>query len=78
MHEPEPIVQAVRGRPFRPFQLELGNGETVEVTHPEQIWVMDTEVIIAKPATESQKGTVGGDSIVGLDYVVQLHRATEV
>ncbi len=31
----EPLRDALHAQPFRPFQLQLGDGTTVDVTHPE-------------------------------------------
>lgn len=73
MYEYQPIVDALASRPFRPFRMELSNGEMINVTHPEQVWVAETELVVAKPSGNGQ-GTISGVSFIGLDHVVQLHR----
>ncbi|MCI0335519.1 MAG: hypothetical protein L0228_20115 [Planctomycetes bacterium] len=78
MYAPQPILEALIVQPFRPFRLELSNGEMINVTHPEQVWVFATEILVAKPGTNGDRRLYGGFSIIGLDHVVQVHRQQEI
>jgi hypothetical protein len=78
MYAPQPILEALSVRPFRPFRVELSNGELIAVTHPEQVWVFSSEILVAKPNTNGDQRLYGGFSIIGLDHVVQIHRQQEV
>jgi hypothetical protein len=77
VYAPQPIIEALSVRPFRPFRLELSNGEMINVTHPEQVWVFTSELLVARPGTNGDQRIYGGFSIIGLDHVVQLHRQQE-
>ena len=36
----KPLFSAIDERPFRPFSVSLTSGEPIEVTHPENIFVL--------------------------------------
>ncbi len=74
MYKPQPIIEALRHAPFAPLRIELSNGEVLPVSHPDQVWVMPTELVVAKPSRDDRSATIGGFSVIGLDHVVQIHR----
>jgi hypothetical protein len=78
MYAPQPILEALRVRPFRPFRVELSSGEMIDVTHPDQIWVFPTEILVAKRSANGDSRLYQSFSIIGLDHVVQIHREQEV
>ncbi len=48
--EPADILEFVRRRPFKPFQITLTDGRTYEVQHPELAMVGLSTVVIGVPA----------------------------
>lgn len=74
MFAPKPILDALRVRPFQPFEIEVSNGERIKITHPEQMWVAPTEILVARPGTNGDELLYDSFSIIGLDHVVQIHR----
>lgn len=43
------VRELLQRQPFRPFRLQMSNGEIFEVPHPELALVLKTTVIVAKP-----------------------------
>jgi hypothetical protein len=78
MFAPKPILDALRVRPFQPFHIELTNGEMLNISHPEQVWVAATEILVARPGNTGDDLLYDSFSIIGLDHVVQLHRKEAV
>jgi hypothetical protein len=73
MYEPKPILEAARAKPFRPFVLELSNGESLTIKHPDFIWVFDTEILVAEER-QTPNAPLESFRIIGLDHVRQLKR----
>ena len=48
MITPQTLLGYVRAEPFRPFRLNLANGRTFDVRHPELIKVLRNSVLIFK------------------------------
>ncbi len=46
---PESIQEHLRRQPFQPFRVFLSDGSEYAVRHPEMVFVMRREVIIALP-----------------------------
>ena len=47
---PQDLLDALRRRPFVPFRLDVSEGATYEIRHPEMMLVGLASVIIAIPA----------------------------
>lgn len=48
---PEPIITALRRRPFAPFRLHLADDSTYEVRHPEMLIMSTGYLALGIPAT---------------------------
>jgi hypothetical protein len=46
---PDPILTAVRRRPFLPFRLQLADGSVFEVRHPEMLMVAPGYLVLGVP-----------------------------
>jgi hypothetical protein len=44
----ETLIQLLRRQPFRPFAVQMSNGETFEVRHPEMAALLKSNIIISK------------------------------
>ncbi|MGO8688408.1 MAG: hypothetical protein ACLQLG_02130 [Thermoguttaceae bacterium] len=51
---PEAIHKHLRRQPFQPFKIFLSDGAVHEVRHPEMVFVMRREVVIALPRPGEQ------------------------
>jgi len=51
-HEKETLVQLIRQRPFQPFVVQMSNGTTFEVRHPETAALAKSNLIIARPDSD--------------------------
>jgi hypothetical protein len=51
---PETIQEHLHRQPFQPFRLFLSDGSEYDVRHPEMVFVMRREVIIALPQRGGQ------------------------
>jgi hypothetical protein len=49
----ETINQWLRSSPFQPFTLNLSNGESYEIRHPEKILVGKRQAVVYAPASDS-------------------------
>ena len=49
----ETIVNLLRQRPFQPFVIQMSNGESFEVNHPELALLTKSSVIIAQPDSDA-------------------------
>jgi hypothetical protein len=49
----ETIVNLLRQRPFQPFVIQMSNGETFRVNHPEMAVLLKSNVIIAQPDSDA-------------------------
>ena len=70
----KPILDALRVRPFLPFKVELTNGEMINISHPEQVWVAATEILVARPSKDGDSPLYESFSIIGIDHIVQIHQ----
>lgn len=55
MIKKEDIISRLEANPFRSFRMSLTNGQTVDVTHPDQVMVFPHKLIvgIGRDATRS-------------------------
>jgi hypothetical protein len=44
----------IKAEPFRPFRLHLVSGRTFDIRHPEMIKLLQSTVLVFKPAGDSQ------------------------
>lgn len=44
----ETLIQLLRQQPFQPFAVQMSNGETFEVRHPEMAALLKSSIIISK------------------------------
>ncbi len=48
----EAIRQLLKAQPFEPFRIYLSNGDSFDVKHPEQAWVLSSRMMYGDPATD--------------------------
>ena len=46
------IVDLLRQRPFRPFTIQMSNGESFQVTHPETAVLTKSSLVVAQPDSD--------------------------
>ena len=49
----ETIVNLLRQRPFQPFVIQMSNGETFEVNHPEMANMTKSRVVVFQPDSDT-------------------------
>jgi hypothetical protein len=69
---PIDVIQALQKRPFEPFRLEVSDGTTYEVRHPELVMVGLGALIIGVPAAGAPKPIYERVETVSLGHVVKL------
>ena len=69
---PIDLLQAVRRRPFEPFRLEVADGTTYDVRHPELVMVGLGALIIGIPAPAQTQPVYERAETVSLGHVVKL------
>ena len=69
---PKGILQALRKRPFKPFRIQVSDGSTYDVRHPELVMVGKGEVIIGIPANGDADPIYDRAETVSLGHVVKL------
>ena len=65
------LRRALATQPFRPFILQLANGDSAVVPHPEFIWVHPTD-----PRTIAVADEDGGVRLIDLLLVVEIQYTT--
>jgi hypothetical protein len=50
MH-PDEVIAALRRQPFVPFRLQVADGSSYEIRHPELLWVSPRAAYVGIPAT---------------------------
>jgi hypothetical protein len=45
----------IKAQPFRPFRLHLANTQTFDIRHPEMIELLQSTVLVFKPAGKFQR-----------------------
>ncbi len=66
------LLQAVRKRPFEPFRIQVSDGTTYEIRHPELVMVGLSTILIGVPATGQAKPVYERYETVSLGHVVKL------
>lgn len=61
------LLRRVKKRPFSPFRVEVSEGATYDVLHPEQVIVARDSVTIGVPSEE------GGDFYETTDFIDLIH-----
>src|SRR5437773_7263826 len=69
---PKGLLQALRRRPFEPFRIQVSDGTTYDVRHPELVMVGLGAVIIGVPATDQPYPIYERSETVSLGHVVKL------
>jgi hypothetical protein len=46
------LINLIRQRPFKPFEIQMSNGEVFHVTHPETAALGKSNVIISRPDSD--------------------------
>ena len=49
----ETLRQLLRQQPFQPFTIEMSNGKSFEVRHPEMAMLLKSNVIIGSPDADN-------------------------
>lgn len=68
---PADLLQALHKKPFEPFRIQVSDGTTYDVRHPELVMVGLRAVMIGIPANETQPVYEHVDT-VSLGHVVKL------
>ena len=69
---PKGILQALRKRPFKPFRIQVSDGTTYDVRHPELVMVGKGEVMIGIPESGDADPVFDRVETVSLGHVVKL------
>lgn len=48
----ETLIRLLRQQPFQPFVVQMSNGETFEVRHPEMAALAKSNLIVSKPDSD--------------------------
>ena len=68
---PQDILQALDKRPFEPFRIQISDGSTYEVRHPELVMVGLGSLVIGVPA-QGQPRLYERYETIALRHVVKL------
>ena len=49
----ERAIELLKQRPFRPFRLELSNGASFDISHPDKTWVSRHSILVGIPDPNS-------------------------
>ncbi len=69
---PVDILAAIRRRPFEPFRVQVSDGTTFDIRHPELVMVGLGAVIIGVPAAGQTDPIYERPVTVSLAHVVEL------
>jgi hypothetical protein len=69
---PTDVLQALRRRPFEPFRIEVSDGTTYDVRHPELVMVGLGALTIGIPAAGQAQPIYERAETVSLGHVVKL------
>lgn len=69
---PADVFQALRKRPFEPFRIEVSDGTTYEIRHPELVMVGMGALSIGIPATGASLPVYERLETVSIRHVVKL------
>ena len=69
---PFDLIQALRQRPFEPFRIQVSDGTTYDVRHPELVMVGLGAIIIGIPATGQTQPVYERAETISLGHVVKL------
>jgi hypothetical protein len=69
---PNDLFDVLHRRPFEPFRIEVSDGSTYEVRHPELVMVGLGSISIGIPATGQPKPIYEHVETVSLGHVVKL------
>lgn len=69
---PADLLQAVRKRPFEPFRIQVSDGTTYDVRHPELVMVGIGSVSIGIPPAGQLQPVYERVETVSLGHVVKL------
>ncbi|MGH7169022.1 MAG: hypothetical protein ACRELF_18935, partial [Gemmataceae bacterium] len=69
---PLDILQALRKRPFEPFRLQISDGSTYDVRHPEVILVGLGSLVIGIPAAGQTQLPYERYETIDLSHVVKM------
>jgi hypothetical protein len=69
---PADLLQALRKRPFEPFRIQVSDGATFDVRHPELVMVGLRAVLIGIPASKESQPVYEHVDTVSLGHVVKL------
>jgi hypothetical protein len=69
---PIDLLQAVQRRPFEPFRVQVSDGTTYDVRHPDLVMVGLGAIIIGVPAIGQPRGVYERAETVSLSHIVKL------
>ena len=70
---PQPLLQALRQRPFVPFRLHVSDGTSYEIKHPDLLWLGPGYAIVGlAPATPQPGLMIERHEVVDLEHVTRL------
>ena len=69
---PADVLAALRKRPFEPFRIQVSDGTTYDVRHPELVMVGLGALIVGIPASAQEQPVYERVETVSLGHVVKL------
>jgi hypothetical protein len=69
---PEELLAALRERPFQPFRINLTDGRTLDVRHPEMVLAGRRSAVIGLPAPGETEPLYDRRITVDLLHIVRL------
>jgi hypothetical protein len=69
---PDDLFAALRRRPFEPFRIQVSDGTTYDVQHPELVMVGLGAIIVGVPATGKDIPVYQRTETVALSHIVKL------
>ena len=72
------VVNALQGRPFRPFRVHVSDGSAFEIRHPEVLMVTRHAAIIGLPADGSSEAPADAYPVIERHTVVDLLHITRI
>ncbi len=56
MFTPQDLVAEIKARPFEPFRIQMSDGSSFDVLHPDQAMVTRGHLIVGLPPEASENG----------------------
>lgn len=69
---PEPLLEALQQKPFRPFRVYVSDGSTYLIRHPDLVWVAPDYAIIGVPSAVPKPAQIERHHVVDLFHITRL------